>query len=322
MAHEIDFSGSRANIAYVGKAPWHGLGHALTPGAGMDVWSKEAGFDWEVIKSPVQFSIGDSMCDMPGRFVLYRSDTGAPLSVVSDMYKVTQPRQVVEFFRDFCEAGNMQMETMGMLRGGAIYWAMARMDDQFDVGAGDIVLPYMLLATSADGTMSNCATFTTVRVVCMNTLSTSIGSRGERAQLRIPHSTEFDPERIKRDMGLAPQAWDKFKSVAVDMSLKEVSRETAMDYFLKVLYPKSTTFDLSTPRPMLDGVMKCYDNAMGQHTMTADGTLWGAVNAITRWVDHEKKSTGLGNRLTSAWFGSGDSLKRAAWSVAAEMVSV
>lgn len=321
MAHNLDFSNSRANMAYVGETPWHGLGQSLTPDAGLDVWIREAGFDWEVIKAPVTYAIDDQIHTMPDRFVLHRSDTGAPLSVVSDMYNITQPRQVVEFFRDLCDAGDMRMETMGMLKGGAVYWALARIDDQFDVGAGDMVLPYMLLATSADGTMSNCATFTTVRVVCQNTLSASIGARGERAQLRIPHSTEFDPERIKRDMGLIPQAWDQFKKTTTDMSLKEVSRETAMEYFLKVLYPKAETFDLAVPRPMLTGIMKCYDNAVGQHTMTADGTVWGMVNAVTRWADHEKKSTNVDNRLTSAWFGSGDKLKRTAWAVAAEMVA-
>ena len=26
MAHELDFSNGRANMAYVGEKPWHGLG--------------------------------------------------------------------------------------------------------------------------------------------------------------------------------------------------------------------------------------------------------------------------------------------------------
>ena len=30
MAHELDMTNNRANMAYVGDKPWHGLGQELT----------------------------------------------------------------------------------------------------------------------------------------------------------------------------------------------------------------------------------------------------------------------------------------------------
>ena len=328
MAHLLDFSNARANMAYVGDTPWHDHGQKLTLDADLDTWVVEAGFNWEINKSAVQFvAPGDdpNLRTIPNRWVLSRSDTKAPLSVVSSNYRITQPKAVAEFFRTLVEAGGFKMETMGMLKGGAVYWAMAKADDSFDLGGGDIVLPYLLVASSADGTLANCAAFTTVRVVCWNTLSASVGGRGtmgkgESQGLRIPHSTDFKPDQVKQQLGLVAPAWEQFKVDAKELTKVVVSREEAMDYFLKVLYPNKKEFDLSIKRPALDNILSIYDSGVGQSTKTAANTAWGLVNAITRFYDHERPGDS-DNRLTSAWFGVGDTTKRRAWDEALKLAA-
>ncbi|MBL0229736.1 MAG: hypothetical protein IPP76_02635 [Moraxellaceae bacterium] len=42
MAHLVE------TMAYVGSAPWHGLGNQLTENQPIDVWAKEAGMDWSI----------------------------------------------------------------------------------------------------------------------------------------------------------------------------------------------------------------------------------------------------------------------------------
>lgn len=128
MAHMIDLSNNRENMAYVGERPWHGLGQQLTPDAGLDVWLKEAGLQWTVEKASVRFQGNQrvALCDFPDRFALYRSDTGAPLGIVSGLFKPVQPAEVIEFYRDLTEAAGFQLETAGVLKGGAMYWALAK----------------------------------------------------------------------------------------------------------------------------------------------------------------------------------------------------
>ena len=41
MAHEIDMSNNRANMAFVGEIPWHGLGQELTEDADLNTWKVE-----------------------------------------------------------------------------------------------------------------------------------------------------------------------------------------------------------------------------------------------------------------------------------------
>ena len=325
MAHELDFSNGRANMAYSGDTPWHGLGQALTPDATLDTWTREAGFDWEVKKGAIAYEVRDEegnpvrMETVPARWALYRSDTGKPLSVMSSNYHITQPRAVMEFFRDLCDVGGFRMETAGMLRNGSTYWALARADDSFDVGGGDVVLPYLLLATSCDGSLSIVAQFTTTRVVCNNTRSIAVDNKS--GQIRVPHSTQFNPVRFKTDLGLVGGAWDSFKTNAVDLSKRRVSKEEAARYFLDVFYgAEAESIDVEAKRPMIDMVTKIYLDGVGQRARTATGTAWGLLNAVTRFADHERKAASRDTRLQSAWFGAGARLKRDALTTALAMV--
>jgi len=85
MAHLIE------SMAYADAPPWHGLGNQLTQQQPIEVWQREAGLDWQIQESPVHFK-ADAVGHLgiihsyPEQKVLYRSDTKAPLSVVSQRY--------------------------------------------------------------------------------------------------------------------------------------------------------------------------------------------------------------------------------------------
>lgn len=63
---------------------------------------------------------------------VYRSDTKAPLSVVSSRYQVVQPREVLEFYRDLTQVSGYSLETAGVLKGGRKFWALARTGQSLD----------------------------------------------------------------------------------------------------------------------------------------------------------------------------------------------
>ena len=125
MAHQIE------QMAYVGQTPWHGLGNQLSPNQPIEVWAKQAGMDWRIESSNVSYMAqnarGQSII-MPyeEQRVLYRSDTHAPLSVVSQRYQEVQPMEILEFYRDLTEQSGFELETAGVLKGGKKFWALAR----------------------------------------------------------------------------------------------------------------------------------------------------------------------------------------------------
>ena len=97
MSHLVE------RMAYVGSTPWHGLGNQLTEGEPLEVWLQQAGMAWTIRESPVLFEANDAHRSFAETKVLFRSDSLAPLSVVSQRYKVVQPSEVLEFYRDLVE---------------------------------------------------------------------------------------------------------------------------------------------------------------------------------------------------------------------------
>lgn len=328
MTHMIDTTTGRAAIAFAGEKPWHGLGQELTPGADLVTWRREAGLEWAAVKAPVQYVNGE-VHTFHGRSVLYRSDTGAPLSVVSDDYHEVQPAQIFEFFAKLCEIGGFTMETAGALSGGKRIWALAKVNDGAEIVNRDRVRPYVLLATSYDGTMATTAKFTAVRVVCHNTISMAIpqyGARTGRAgageagdtttgpaanMVRVPHSATFDVDAVRLQLGIVADAWERFQVQAGMLAQVGMSPDQADEFLRDLLAPyapaEKRDADALRKSKGYGKIMLLFQGgAIGADL--AGTSKWGMLNAVTEYVDHERgRSTN--SRLESAWFGSGNSLK-------------
>jgi len=336
MAHALDFTTGKAGIAYVGTTPWHGLGQQLQPGAELLTWQQQAGLDWEARSAVVQYQrqtigmCGESLserCEAKDNVVLYRSDTGSPLSIVSNRYKPVQPREVIEFYRDLTERHGFTLETAGALKDGKKIWALANTNESMQLRGNDIVRGYLLLATSFDGSMATQARFTSIRVVCNNTLS--FAANTGKADVTVPHSATFDADKVKLDLNIG-DAWSKFSSTAHAMAQHTVSKEESTRFFLDVYYGLDSEDKIREFRAK-DGADKTAEkffarmtsalfNSPGAHLESARGTLWGLVNAVTRDVDFGMPARSQENRLNSAWFGKGNSIKQAAMDKALAMI--
>jgi phage/plasmid-like protein (TIGR03299 family) len=307
MAHELAFVNGRASMAYVGDTPWHGLGQSLTPGQPIEVWLKEAGMDYRVCRSRVRFGDGDNAKVWDERHVLFRSDNKSPLGIVSDGYQIVQPGEVLEFFRDLCDRYEFSLETAGVLFEGARYWALARVPQDFEL-KGDKVQRYLLLATSADGSLATTARDVSTRVVCNNTLRIASDEKSKHV-VSVRHSTRFDPDAVKVDMGLLESSWADFATKCGFLASKKLTKKEAANILIEAMGdPKKPVEDQPNARPMAQ-ILKLFDgDAVGADLPSAKDTAWGLVNAATEFVDHHRGRTD-NTRLASAWFGPGDELK-------------
>jgi phage/plasmid-like protein (TIGR03299 family) len=313
MAHLIE------KMAYVGATPWHRLGNQLPSKQPIEVWAEKAGMDWTICDTPVRYlteqigSLG-AILSFDDQKVLYRSDTKAPLSVVSSRYQVVQPKAVLEFYRDLTEVSGFELETAGVLKEGRKFWALARTGKSLALKGNDVVNGYLLLATSCDGSLATTATPTTIRVVCNNTLT--IALNGASSAIKVPHSTSFDAQAVKKQLGIAVSSWENFMYRMKTLSERKVKNHEAMNYFLKVLCQTDSQTDQAavlTNERALKKVQSLYEGqGHGAELASASGTAWGLLNAVTEFVDHEKRARSQEFRLDSAWFGQGASLKQRA----------
>lgn len=332
MAHQIE------QIAYVGETPWHGLGNQLSPKQPLEVWAQQAGMDWRIESSNVSYMAqnerGQSII-MPfeEQRVLYRSDTHAPLSVVSQRYQEVQPKEILEFYRDLTEQSGFELETAGVLKGGKKFWALARTGQSTALKSKDVSNGYILLATACDGTLATTAQFTSIRVVCNNTLAIALrGQSSSAGVVKVPHSTKFDAEKVKQQLGISVRAWDEHMYEMKQLTQRKVSQQEAKSYFDAVF--NNSTMSISDPeeniiqfyrnvaqqvqekKPEPNGraMNKALDMFNGQgrgaDLSSAKDTAYGLLCSITEFVDHERRAMSTDHRLDSAWFGAGASVKQ------------
>ena len=351
MAHQIE------QIAYVGETPWHGLGNQLSPHQPIEVWAQQAGMDWRIESSDVSYMAqnerGQSII-MPyeEQRVLYRSDTHAPLSVVSQRYQEVQPKQILEFYRDLTEQSGFELETAGVLKGGKKFWALAKTGQTSALKGKDVSNGYILLATACDGTLATTAQFTSIRVACNNTLAIALkGQNSSAGVVKVPHSTKFDAEKIKQQLGISVRAWEDHMYEMKQLSQRKVTQTEAAAYFDAVFNNTS----LSVPEQE-DGIIHFYRNVAmqaqsnnpatkadnktepngramskvmtmfngqgrGAELSSAKDTAYGLLCSITEFADHERRAMSQDHRLDSAWFGAGAGLKQRGLEQALAMIA-
>ena len=319
MAHELDIRNGKAAIAFVGDTPWHGLGQELTDGASIETWKTEAGMDWQIQESPVMFNTPAGQQVYTDQKILYRGDTNEQLSIVGDNYKVVQPGEVLEFFRELVGLQGMKLSTAGVLFGGRRFWALAETGRAAEVLKNDKIKGNLLLTTSCDGTMATSAMLVATRVVCQNTLRLALGENSA-VSTRVTHRVDFDPYKLKQEMGLIDQAWDKFMDNVKQLSTRKINDNDSYKFVYDLLKKPNLSADDQpyTVGRDIANILNRAKQGMGQDQ--AGGTLWGLLNGVTEFCDHETRTRMADRALWNSWFGNTANLKTKAFDKALAMV--
>jgi len=321
MSHDIDTTTGIAAMAYVqgSEKPWHGLGQTVDPNASTAEWRDAAGLNWEAKRSVVTYhnDVVGSLTEDKSKHVLYRSDTGKPLSVVSADYKTVQPDDILGFFGTLAETGGFSIETVGALKQGRKIWALARVGENARI-LDDEVAPYLMLATSYDGSMATIAKFTSVRIVCNNTLQASLRNAQGKNQLSISHQTVFDAQSVRQELGIALDSWDEFKIKANRMARVKINPAVTDAFLTDLLEPFSPGYTEEQIKKSkgFQSILSLFNgDQIGTGQDAIDNTVWGLVQATTEYVDHAR-GKGADSRLNAAWFGQGAKLKERAFELA------
>jgi phage/plasmid-like protein (TIGR03299 family) len=314
MAHELT---TRANgfteMAFVGATPWHKLGQQLDQDASFADWRVAAGMDWTIEQTPAQFTTPNGeLQTVPERFVQYRSDTLAPLSVVSTRYKPVQPAEVLEFFSDLVDNSGFRLHTAGTLFGGKRLWALAETGKFAEVSKDDGIGGFLLLSTSCDKTLATTARFTTVRVVCNNTLGMATANGADCVS--FTHATKFDAELMKTKLGAAVESFGAFMEMSKFLQRRRINEAQAKTLLARILDAPYTEEGLPQESRPFKRIMDLF-NGEAKGIEVAGGTKWGLLNAVTEYYDHHRPSRTDDARLNSAWFGKGDAMKAKAVAV-------
>lgn len=291
MAHLVE------TMAYAGEVPWHGLGvkviDDLTPAQMLE----KAGLDWTVEKIPTYVDYNGQKIPTEDS-ALVRSSDGKILSVVSGEWNPVQNHEAFEFFNDFVMAGDMKMHTAGSLKEGKNVWALAKVNESFEILGGDKVDSYLLFSNPHEYGRSIDIRFTPIRVVCNNTLTLALGTASDLV-VRLNHRSRFDGDVVKKTLGIAHNKLSTYKEAAEFLSSKRYSEDTLSNY-LRELFPSLSKENKEVMSRPAEQVMAVVDTQPGADF--APGSWWNAFNAVTYTTDHVLGHTNE-SRMQSAWYG-------------------
>jgi phage/plasmid-like protein (TIGR03299 family) len=294
MAHEFE-SG-----LLVGKPAWHGLGVVLRDPPSLEDAIKMAGLDWKVRLAPLQLAEDQRAVR---HLATVRESDNSILGVVGPGYHPLQNVEAFDWFAPFIESGAVTLEAAGSLRHGKRVWVLGRVQGaQADVTKGDEIGQFVLLANSHDGTLAIRVGFTMVRVVCQNTLQASLES--EASKLIRVHHTKAAAKALKSVAEIMDVAKAEFAATTEQLRLLAkvgCSTETLRKYVRAVFEPARVE-DENAAKPTIAKIVPLFEAGRGAEL--SRGTLWGAYNAVTEFITHERgKSDDV--RVDSQWFGEG-----------------
>lgn len=360
MAHEIEKmisnTGSKQSAVL---APWHGLADMVdTRTMTLEEIAERANLHLKVNRQYVYVK-GSKLSEvadvrLPNVLALIRED-GKHYGMVSERYKVEQAMSMLKFFKEYCEAGEMMIETAGSLKDGAVVFVMAHINHgtDFTLKGGDVIKGNVVLCNSYDGSISYQGFCCSIAVVCMNTLRAAM--RGDKKGLfkmratnakhrdAILKAAKADLQRAINQMKGLHESATTLSEAKVDLKGPEVRSyvynlvngaslledavaatptkggsilETAMAVTdIQKKLKKATEIKDEDLGRVGKSILDAMINSPGSNLESRNNTWWGAVNGVTYHADH-KAGHQRDTAMQSAWFGNNAKLKDSALELA------
>jgi phage/plasmid-like protein (TIGR03299 family) len=305
---------------------WHNLGQLSDQKLTAEQAIKEALLDWTVEQSPVYHQTNQGeLLQVPNQYVIRRTDTNAPLSIMSDRYVPIQNHEAFGFFDDIIGSGQAVWDTAGSIAGGRKVFMQAELEGKLFLKSNpdDVTVKRVLFLTSHDGSKALTGMITPVRVVCQNTLNAALKSHSNCFKVYHRKNYLSYKEEAAKVLELAHAYFDDLQVVMDSLDEQEVSH-SFVEGFINTLMPAEKKEDGSVAkrtesrRTLLTDL---FSNGQGNNGRTK----WDLYNAVTEYVDHHSagrigearlaKSGGNAeaeSRFERAILGSGAGLKQRA----------
>ena len=328
MAHELTLN-KITGLVEMGYAPgvdrWHGLGNEWLESDTLEVKAEKAGMLWTAKRARVRYGDGPAQRIINDQHVLFRSDTKDALGIVSDKYEIVQPAEAIRFFDRLVKDGAYKLKTAGTLYGGRKYWATAARDEE---GAkilcdDDRMEEFLLFSGSLDGSSKTAIQDSSICVVCDNTLRMAQAGR-KSVNIGVNHRQVFDEDYVHSILEASNENFKALIQMARTLAKAKCDDLKAQDFITALLVKQVGASEDRIKEGKHVGFNKIMSlfsgEGKGSELKGRAGTLWGAVNAVTEYVDQHAAAATAENRLSNAWFGAGDALKTAALSSALALV--
>ena len=178
-----------------------------------------------------------------------------------------------------------------------------------------------MLTNSYDGYEAVKVRFTPIRVVCENTLNTALYSKGIQARVRHIGNIFWQFKNAADFLGIATKTFHQTAKIYKSMAMVQLKQQELKNYLLQVIPDNPIAKNHTRTINIRRSIEYVHETGKGARITTSRGTVWGAYNAVSEYIDHARLSnTSPERRLDSMWFGSGDSIRKLAFDVAVSLL--
>lgn len=291
---------------FVNTPAWHGLGNLIENAPTVQEGIIKAGLQWGVETKPLFMADGRKVTHN----AVVRDDNDSILGVVGPNWTPLQNMDAFDFFNDFLDSGEVELETAGSLREGRIVWVLAKLKNATQEALkNDPIDRYFLLSNGHDGKRAVSMGFTDVRVVCNNTLNLADNSASSKL-IKVIHSKQVK-QNVKTIRDVIDFSHQRF---AADMEKMRALTKSGINQndvkkFVEVIFfPKIVGKDEISTRSKnkfqstLDKINELIEVGAGSNIAGVKGTKYGLYQATTEYLTHHA-FTNDDQRLTQMWFG-------------------
>ena len=228
------------------------------------------------------------------------------MAVVGDRYKVVQNEALFDF-GDAILDGGATWDSAGNFKNGKTVFGSLVVPREFildEKGANDKTVTYLLVSTSHDGSSSVSASITPIRVYCQNTLNLALKTAKQQFKIRHTQTVEGRIATAREALGLTFGFMDEFETMARKLYETSIT-DAKFDKLVASLYPAPAdgSAKVATTRydSKVDLITDLYRN--GATNQNIKGTAWGALNALTEYIDYYRTGRGENDSIIGATAG-------------------
>jgi phage/plasmid-like protein (TIGR03299 family) len=250
-----------------------------------------AGLDWRVALHPAAVEIGGRVFKSDEFFHIVRDRDCKILGTCTNKYIPIQNIEAFNFLDSVVGGiGALRYVTAGSIDGGKRVWLLAQLvGDGFELEPilGDRTKMFLMLTTGHDGKNSLKCKFTSVRIVCQNTLNLALRTGEDGVSIKHVGDPASKIRQAQEILGLASAEAEQFRKVSAWLAGLRVDSKYTKE-FLEVVAPtegkgpRAVTRAENVQKEILDLSV----NGKGTHIPGVVGTRWALLNAVTEYNTH------------------------------------
>jgi phage/plasmid-like protein (TIGR03299 family) len=294
----------------VRQLPWHRQGVVLPDYPGS--WQAArtlAGLDWEPATETVYAVTGVEENGQPhyepieGWKRIFRSDTGATLSLNRDTYRLIDHAEMGEIVEAVLAQPNVKWETAGVLDEGRAVWCLAKLDEPIQLPGDDsLTLPYLAITNRHDGSGACALRATAVRIVCANTFrAAELEGRRHHATFSFIHKRSWRDriDEARQAVTGARRELRQYEHLARQLLGTPVTTIQRERFITRFLPPPPEEERTDRRLRNVDEARAAIRAILASKTteQVAD-TAYGLVQAAGEYLDHVRRAHSWETRLT------------------------